>query len=50
MISPVHEMIVKVSTEAFHKKDLDVLEEAFPNLDIYSQCSSLTKRYDGRER
>ena len=40
MISPVHKSIVDVSTEVFHKTDLDFLEEAFPNLDIYSERSS----------
>ena len=40
MISPVHEAVVEVSTEAFTKMNLDFLEEAFPNLDIYSKCSS----------
>ena len=40
MISPVHESIEDISTEVFYKTELEFLEEAFPNLDIYSQCSS----------
>ena len=44
MISPVHESIEDISTEVFHKTELDFLEEIFPNLDIYSQCSSFDPR------
>ena len=40
MLSPVHERVLEVSTKPVHKEDFEFLEEAFPNLDIYSQCSS----------
>ena len=40
MISPLDESIEDICTDVFYKMELDFLEEAFPNLDIYSQCSS----------
>ena len=50
MISPVHESIEDISTEVFYKTELEFLEEAFPNLDIYSQCSSFDPRDTMAER
>ena len=40
MISPLDKSTEDICTEVFYKMELDFLEEAFPNLDIYSQCSS----------
>ena len=34
----------------FYKTELDFLEEAFPNLDIYSQCSSFDHQDTMAER
>ena len=50
MISPVHKSIEDISTEVFYKMELEFLEEAFPNLDIYSQCSSFDPRDTMAER
>ena len=50
MISPVDESIEDICTEDFYKTELDFLEEAFPNLDIYSQCCSFHPRDTMSER
>ena len=50
MISPLDESIEDICMEVFYKTELDFLEETFPNLDIYSQCSSFDPRDTMAER
>ena len=44
MISPLDKSIEDICMEVFIKRSWFFLEEAFPNLDIYSQCSSFDSR------